>query len=328
MDDALKKELENLLGTKIDLSKLSDEQIVKLVGEFYALPEAKRKKLYLGRGSYKETFSTPGNPDYVIKKVLSGAVDDYSDALEILGKDFLAHKDAEAQLAGKGLGGYVELPKLVIIPEKREAAIVQRKLHIPKSSEAEDLSIQLQQELEDKVGRNLTPYDLHEENIGIDPETKKTKIFDMLPSQERWDQIKKYNRLLTDYLKNLKETKVLRGIAAAAPHVLPAVKGAAKGLPLVGAYSSYSEARDEGMSVPKALAYTALEEANPTPVSSLDAIKMIKDMPSVIKSWTSSEEDAEKKALEDYKKSAAYRDRRVNRYGFGSLRNKLGERAD
>jgi len=76
-----------------------------------------------------------------------------------------------------------------------------------------------------------------------------------------------YLRKLADFLASGKTGKIW-GAA------LPALKlGGKIGIPLAGAYSSFSEAKEAGMSTPQALAYTAAEEANPLPISGIDYFK-------------------------------------------------------
>lgn len=76
-----------------------------------------------------------------------------------------------------------------------------------------------------------------------------------------------YLKKLADFLASGRTGKIW-GAA------LPALKlGGKIGIPLVGAYSSFSEAKEAGMSTPEALAYTAAEEANPLPISGIDYFK-------------------------------------------------------
>lgn len=98
--------------------------------------------------------------------------------------------------------------------------------------------------------------------------------------------------------------------------IIPYIKPIAKALPLAGAYSSWSEAREAGMDIPKAAAYTAFEElVNPTPLSALDAKAGLEGLVGLIKEklytgdrdsmFPSPEAQGEKMFLENYKNSAA-----------------------
>ena len=98
--------------------------------------------------------------------------------------------------------------------------------------------------------------------------------------------------------------KGIKGVRSFAPIAAKA------GIPLLGAYSSYSEAKDEGMSTPAALAYTAAEELNPLPISGMDLYKGMEKAAegrrkNIESMYMPDDVRAEQKALESYRKSPA-----------------------
>lgn len=108
--------------------------------------------------------------------------------------------------------------------------------------------------------------------------------------------------------------KGVKGIKSIAPVLTPIAKAGGKMLPLVGAYSSYSEAREAGLPKSAALAYTAAEEANPLPFSGIDWVKAMDSQAkekaeSMRKRYRTDEQRVEEESLENYQNSPAAKDK-------------------
>lgn len=101
--------------------------------------------------------------------------------------------------------------------------------------------------------------------------------------------------------------------------VTPLLKTAGKiGVPLAGAYSSYSEAKEEGLPAPLAMVYAGAEELNPTPISGIDFYKGIEKsgkgrVKNIESNYMPEELKVENKALKAYENSPAAKDRAFKR---------------
>lgn len=99
----------------------------------------------------------------------------------------------------------------------------------------------------------------------------------------------------------------------------PLLKTAGKiGVPLAGAYSSYSEAREEGFPAPLAAAYAGAEELNPTPISGIDFYKGAEKAgegrkKNIETNYMPEELEVENEALKNYENSPARKNRAFRR---------------
>lgn len=132
--------------------------------------------------------------------------------------------------------------------------------------------------------------------------------------QRMADEFKSPNFI--NLLKKLKETGKFGEYWSAAA---PLLKTTGKvGLPLAAAYSNYSEAKEEGLPTPLAVAYAAGEELNPTPISGIDFYKGMEKAAegrrsNIEQNYMPEEMKAEQKALADYKNSPAAKHRKFAR---------------
>lgn len=127
-----------------------------------------------------------------------------------------------------------------------------------------------------------------------------------------------------DMLKKFLDTgKVGKYWSTAAPLLKTAGK---VGVPLAGAYSSYSEAKEEGLPTPLAAIYAGAEELNPTPISGIDFYKGVEKTGegrkgNIESNYMPEELKVENEALKNYKNSRASKDR-----SFQRIKNILGSK--
>lgn len=276
-----KSELEKLLELPLQAdADVSDEEFLKLYDQFSALSPEEQAKFQIGEGAYKKSYALPDSP-YVIKKGKPRQISRFEEGklitelendMDILPEDYLSHKvtgkelnTKKALLKGKKPleGGIIEYPKLVVRPTQ-EPLLIQKKL-----LQDQDWAntAQLINELRDRYDEEYLPRDIRSPNVGLDPNTKVPRLLDLAKSVKSWDEVKHHLYALQDYIRKSKVPLVLRSAS-------PVLKTAGKvGLPLAGAYSSFAEAKDAGLSDAEAAAYTAAEEINPLPISGMELYK-------------------------------------------------------
>jgi hypothetical protein len=300
-----------------------DEELVKYANDFLDLAPEEQKNLFIGDGAFKDAFDIPGT-GLVIKKAGGKFGSD-----EGIIKDYLSNKvmedsftygakdDSVKALDPDWKKSLLERPKLVIIPE-RDPVLIQKKLiklATPFERKLEIHPANLQEdylrEIDDNLLEGFHPQDLHSGNIGIDPVTHKAKAFDAMVSEKAYPKVVEVSPKFKKIINSLTDPKVFRAIAPLAPVAKTLGK---VGLPLAAAYSNYSEAKEEGLPTPLAVAYAGAEELNPTPISGIDFYKGMEKAgegrrKNMEANYKSSETMAEQKALENYANSPAAKDK-------------------
>ena len=298
---------------------LSDSEIIQMLGEFRNLTESEKASRLLGEGNFKSVYDIPNSG-----MVLKVARDKKSESS--IPKEYVASKKL------KSSGVDVETPIMVSDPVTSQRYLIQKKM-LP-ASEVEDRIFRSMQGNEKSPKQTLTDVknafeniknqlslfkdtDIGRENIGV-TEDDQWKMIDVHPDIKFKD--KKLNQSLKQAKstaslkttpKNLKSLRIFR--------MLPLLKTAGKvGVPLAGAYSSYSEAREEGLPAPLAAAYAGAEELNPIPISGIDFYKGVEKTgegrsKNIEANYMPKELEVENEALRNYQNSPASKDRAFKR---------------
>lgn len=321
------------LGSSKDYT---DKELIKMAQDFLKLDEQEMKKLHIGRGAFKDAYELP-NTNLILKK--AGGVGNKDDII----KDYYMNKRMEdlfvegasdefAEEAKKNkdwASKFLERPKMVAIPDE-EPLLIQKKLigdsyldMVPwtrRDYDTHEIPMKYNDLVKKQLKEEFRPADLHSGNVGIDPDTGNLKAFDAQgsPAAHR-DYFKLIKEFKEKMYKNF-DPKVFRALAPLAP--VAKVAGRV-GVPLVGAYSSYSEAKDMGLPKPIAAAYAAAEEFNPTPISGIDFYKGMEESAkgrakNMAQNYRTKEQIVEDNSLKNYGKSAAAKDK-----AFGTLRKLL-----
>lgn len=223
--------------------KLSNEEILKLIEDFYNLSDERREGgLRIERGAFKSAYKIPGS-DYVLKEGLGR-----SGGEEII-KDYIQQK----QLS-KFLPNAVETPILVTREGQRPVSIQKRVEHytsLPVGSQERGASRlnsdkmgSLLEEVLEKKGIRSELADLHEGNIGFSGDLGDPKVIDTGPfrflDESKNLKLDKPRETIIDKLGKLNKTKVYRQIPLFGPLIgggIAALSGdanAASGIPLLG----------------------------------------------------------------------------------------------
>jgi hypothetical protein len=212
--------------------KLSDEEILRLIDDFYNLSnETREGSLRVGRGTAKTVYNLP-NSEYVLKEML-GAKDR---ANENAALDYLAHKQLSKQLP-------VEQP-ILVTRENKPSVLLQKKLMINGMGEQLSEGSRKFNSILKDAGVEKYSADIHPGNIGIDRGSSNPKVLDTslfrFEDDNNNTSLNKARETISQKLGSPTKTKIYRSIPIIGPAIgagLAAMSGEANAestLPLLG----------------------------------------------------------------------------------------------
>ena len=208
--------------------KLSDEEILRMVEEFYSTPEEKRN--FINQGWNKKVFEIP-NSQYVLKEIAESNPE-YNKSMAI--EDYITHKQLSEYAP-------VEQPLLVTRGINKNPVLLQRKLDTSNIELNQKVANKINEKLK-KLGIDITSADIHEGNIGSINGV--AKVFDSNPfvygSINKTKPLQKAREEAIEKIGKETASKVFRQVPLIGPAIgagLAAMSGeanAASAMPILG----------------------------------------------------------------------------------------------